>query len=89
MKSPVELFLYPVELFLYHLVCYIMIRQTPHWTTCKRGLYVKSYCFFETIAQRFKNYKQIIATGSLQPKLFVVLYVRANYTRRIDYAPFL
>ena len=25
--------------------------------TCTRGLYVKSYCFFETIAYRFKNYK--------------------------------
>ena len=27
------------------------------WRPCKRGLYIKSYCFFETIAQQFKNYK--------------------------------
>ena len=26
-------------------------------TTYKRGLYVKSYCFFETVAKRFRNYK--------------------------------
>ena len=26
---------------------------------CKRGLYSKSYCFFETLAERFKNYKLI------------------------------
>ena len=30
---------------------------TRHWATCKRGLYVKSYCFFQAIAQRFKKYK--------------------------------
>ena len=23
---------------------------TRHWATCKRGLYVKSYCFLETIS---------------------------------------
>ena len=34
-----------------------------HWTTCKRAFYVKSYCFFETIAQRFKNYKLICFKG--------------------------
>ena len=28
-----------------------------HWKPCKRILYVKSYCFFEIIAWRFKNYK--------------------------------
>ena len=27
-----------------------------HWPL-KRAFYVNSYCFFETIAQRFKNYK--------------------------------
>ena len=29
------------------------------WTTCKQGLYVKSYSFFKTIVKRFKNYKLI------------------------------
>ena len=50
MKSPVELnSLFFKVVLLYHLVCYIM--------TCKRGLYVKSFCFFETIAQWFNSYK--------------------------------
>ena len=29
---------------------FISADQTRHWTTCKRGIYVKSYCFFETIS---------------------------------------
>ena len=46
MKSSVEL----NSLFL-KFFCYIIwFDETRHWRPCKRGLYVKSYCFFETIA---------------------------------------
>ena len=27
------------------------------WTTSKQGISIKSYCFFEKIAERFKNYE--------------------------------
>ena len=33
--------------------------QRQHQTTCERGLYVQSYCFFKKIAKWFKNYKLI------------------------------
>ena len=52
MTSPVELNNFFLKFF-----CYITyFNETRHWTPCKRGLFVKSHCFFETIAQRFKNY---------------------------------
>ena len=52
MNSPVEL----NRLFL-KLFCYITwFDQTRHCTPCKRGLYVKSCCFLETIAQWFKGH---------------------------------
>ena len=57
MKRPVELNSLLLKFFCYITWLVISPGQTRHWTTCKRGLYVKSYCFFETIAQRFKNYK--------------------------------
>ena len=57
MKSPVKL----NSLFSKFFCCItwfvISPDQTRHWTTCKRGLYIKSYCFLETRASRFKIYK--------------------------------
>ena len=51
MKSPVEL----SSLFL-KLFCYITwFDQTRHWAPCERGLYFKSYCFFEIIAYRLQT----------------------------------
>ena len=53
MKSPVEMNSLFAKFF-----CYVTwFDETQHWRPCKRGLYVKSYCFFELIAWRFKNYK--------------------------------
>ena len=58
MKSPVELNSLFSKFFCYITWFVISPDQTRRrWTTCKQGLYVKSYCYFETIAQRFKNYK--------------------------------
>ena len=58
-KSPVEL----NSLFSKFFCCIIWFVKSPdytrNWTTCKQGLYVKSYYFFETIVCRFKNYKQL------------------------------
>ena len=52
-KSPVELNRLFSKFF-----CYITwFDEMRHWRLCKQGLYVKSCCFFETIAQWFKNYK--------------------------------
>ena len=45
MKSPVELNSFILKL----LVEITWFDETRHWTPCKRGLYVKSFCFFETI----------------------------------------
>ena len=69
MKNPVELDSLLSKLFCY-IPCFavyylISPDQAPHQTTCKRGLYVKSYCFFEIIAQRFKNYKLITSNFSV------------------------
>ena len=45
-KNSVELNgLFLKILLLHHLVCYMT--YTRRWTTCKRGIYVKSYCFLE------------------------------------------
>ena len=57
MKSPVELNSLLSKFFCYITWYVISPDQTRLWTTCKRGLYVKSFCFFETIPYRFKNYK--------------------------------
>ena len=57
---PIKSFHHPFIkiLSLYHLVCYITWLRCDYGRLGKRwGLYVKSYCFFETIAYRFKNYK--------------------------------
>ena len=52
MKISVELNSFSLKFF-----CYITwINETRDWRPCKRGLYVKSYCLFETTAWRFKNY---------------------------------
>ena len=51
MKSPVELNSLFSKFFGF------ITWLTWQWTTCKRGLNVKSYCFCETIGQRFRNYK--------------------------------
>ena len=46
MKSPMELNSFFLELF-----CYIICSdEMRNWMPCKRGLYVKRYCFFEIIA---------------------------------------
>ena len=60
MKSPMEHNSFLSKLFCYIIWFVILPDQTQHWMTCKQGLYVKSFCFFETIAQRFKNYKQLV-----------------------------
>ena len=57
MKSPVE-----INSLLSKFLCYIALSVISldwkrRWTTCKRGLYFKSYCFFETTAKRITNYK--------------------------------
>ena len=80
-KVPVELNnLFP-KFFGYITWFAVLSHQTRHWATCKRDLYVKSYCFFKAIAQRFKNYKlyyfwmitlmknvNIFQTANVQPK---------------------
>ena len=57
MKSPVELNSLLSKFFCYITWFVISLDYTRFWTTCKRGLYVKFFNFFETIAYRFKNYK--------------------------------
>ena len=57
MKSPVEQNSFLSKLFCYITWFVISPHQMRHWTTYRPGLYVKSFCFFETIAQQFKNYK--------------------------------
>ena len=59
MKSFVDLNSLFSKIFCYITWYVIPLVQMGQWMTCKRGLYVKSYCFFQTIAQRFKNYKLI------------------------------
>ena len=49
-KSPVELNSLLSKFFSYIIWFVISPDKTQHWTTCKRGLYAKSYCFIETIA---------------------------------------
>ena len=55
-KSPVELNSLLSKLFCYITWLVISPDYRRHWTTCKRGLYVKSYCSSETIAQRIKEH---------------------------------
>ena len=50
MKSLVELNSLLSKFFCYVTWFVISPDKTQHWTTSKRGLYVKFYCFFETIA---------------------------------------
>ena len=57
MKSPIELNSLLSRFFCYMTWFIVSPDLTQHWTTYKRGLYVKFYYFFETISQRFKNYK--------------------------------
>ena len=57
MKSSVELNSLLSKFFCYITWFVISLDWTRLWTTCQRGLYRQSYCFLETIAQRFKNYK--------------------------------
>ena len=56
-KSPVELNSLLLNFFRYITWFVISPDLTRLWTTCKRGLYVKSFCFFETIASWIKNCK--------------------------------
>ena len=58
-KNRVELNSLLSKLFCYITSLVISPDQTRLWTTFKRGLYVKYYCFVETIVQRFKNYRLI------------------------------
>ena len=51
MKRPVELNSLLSKFFCYTTWFVISPDETWLWTTCKRGLYVKSYYFFETIQQ--------------------------------------
>ena len=38
--------------------CYaICFDERQNWRSCKRGLFFKSYCFLEAIAETFKDYK--------------------------------
>ena len=60
-KSPVELNSLLSKFFCYITWLVISPDWTRHWTTWKRGLYVKSYCFFETIVYWFRNYKLLWA----------------------------
>ena len=60
MKSPVELNSLLSKFFCYITWFVISPYQTRQWTTSIRGLYVKSYCFFEAMAQRVKNCKLFI-----------------------------
>ena len=50
MKSPVALNSLLPKLFCYITWFVLSPDYTRNWTTGKRGLYVKFYCFFETIA---------------------------------------
>ena len=50
MKSPVELNSIFSKFFWYINWSVISPNSTRQWTTWKRGIYVKSYCLFETIA---------------------------------------
>ena len=54
MKSPAELNSLFSKFFCFVTWFFMSPGQTRHWTAYKRGLQVKSYCFFETIAQRLK-----------------------------------
>ena len=56
MKTPVELNSLLSKFFCYITWFVISPDETRPWTTCKRGLYVKPYCFF-AIVEWFKNYK--------------------------------
>ena len=69
-KSPVELNSPLSKLFCYITWLVISPDQTPHWTTCKRELSVKSYCFFETKANRIKKCKLINRFQANVPFLF-------------------
>ena len=68
MKSPMELNSLLSKFFCYITWLVISPDQTRQCTTCKRGLYIKSYCFFEALAHWFKNYK-------LYFKIFTGLHV--------------
>ena len=51
MKSPVELNNLLLKFF-----CYVTwFDERQNWRPCKRGLFFKSYCFFEIISYWFKN----------------------------------
>ena len=56
-KRPVELYSFLSKLFCYITWLVISPDQTRRWTTCKRGLSLKSYCSFETKAKRIKIQK--------------------------------
>ena len=60
MKSPVELNSPLSKFFCYIIWLVISPDQTRRWTTCKRGRYDKSYCFFKAIARRIKNHKLMV-----------------------------
>ena len=60
MKSPDEQNSLFVKFFCY-ITCF---DKTRHWMPCKRGFYVKSYVFFETITYLFKNCK-LISNGNI------------------------
>ena len=59
-KAPWNWIAFIKIILLYNLLV-ISADLTWHWTTYKRDPYVKSYCFFETIAERFKSYKLVLA----------------------------
>ena len=54
MKTPVELNSLLSKFFCFITWFVISPDYTRYWTTCKRDLYVKSYCFFETILNGLK-----------------------------------
>ena len=65
MKSPLELngVLSKFFCFITWLLYQLIRRNT---TTCKQGLYVKSYCFFETITVKNYKLKYFIAEGAFK-----------------------
>ena len=75
-KSPMELYSFLSKLFCYITWLVISPDYTRRWTTCKRGLSVKSYCFFETKAKRIKNYKLINRFQANVPFLFYLFVLK-------------
>ena len=80
MKSPVKL----NSLFLKFFSYITWFDYTRHWTPCKWGLYIKSYCFFEAIAYRFENYK-LLSRAIVIWGLRQVFKVRESQTKEMSH----